>query len=57
MGPGFTDKVARKAALLQKSSDVRGSPVRGQSHPTAWVSGMPSAVKPFRNARANATGS
>lgn len=36
--------------LLHKSADGRVSPCPGQSHPTASVTGMPSAVKPFRTA-------
>jgi predicted type IV restriction endonuclease len=35
-------------ALLHKSAEGRGSPSPGQTHPTASVTGMPSAVKPFR---------
>ena len=38
------------AALLHKSSDDRGSPFPGQTYPTTSVTGMPSAVKPFRTA-------
>ncbi|WP_416348443.1 type II toxin-antitoxin system HigB family toxin [Gemmobacter sp.] len=37
-------------ALLHKSGDGQGSPFPGQTHPTASVTGMPSAVKPFRTA-------
>jgi hypothetical protein len=37
-------------ALLRKSPDGRGSPFPGQTHPTASVTGMPSAVKPFSTA-------
>ena len=37
-------------ALLHKSSDGRGFPFPGQTHPTASVMGMPSAVKPFSTA-------
>ena len=40
----------RVMALLHKWSDGRGSPFPGQTHPTASVTGMPSAVKPFRTA-------
>ena len=36
--------------LLHRSADGRVSPCPGQSHPTASVTGMPSAVKPFRTA-------
>lgn len=31
-------------ALLHKASDVRASPIPGQTYPTASVTGMPSAV-------------
>jgi hypothetical protein len=31
-------------ALLHKSADGRASPIPGQTHPTASVTGMPSAV-------------
>jgi hypothetical protein len=44
-------------ALLHKSADGRGSPFPGQTYPTVSVMGVPSAVKPFRNERANAIGS
>lgn len=37
-------------ALLHKSVDGRTSPIPGQSYPTTFVTGMPSAVKPFRTA-------
>ena len=37
-------------ALLHKSFDERGYPFPGRTHPTASVTGMPSAVKPFRTA-------
>ena len=37
-------------ALLHKSTDGQGSPFPGQPHPTASVTGIPSAVKPFRTA-------
>ena len=37
-------------ALLHKSGDRRTSPVPGQTHPAASVTGMPRAVKPFRTA-------
>jgi hypothetical protein len=39
-----------QTALLHKLAEVRGSPCPGQNHPTASVTGMPSAVKPFRTA-------
>ena len=42
--------VQSMGALLHKSGDRRGSPVPGQTYPTASVTGMPSAVKPFRTA-------
>ena len=37
-------------ALLRKSPDGRGSPFPERTHPTASVTGMPSAVKPFSTA-------
>ena len=37
-------------ALLHKSGDGQGAPFPGQTYPTASVTGMPSAVKPFRTA-------
>ena len=37
-------------ALLHKSGDRRISPFPGQTYPTVSVTGMPSAVKPFRMA-------
>ena len=39
-----------RTALLHKSSDDRGYPFPGRTYPTASVTGMPSAVKPFRTA-------
>jgi len=36
--------------MLHKSSDGRGFPFPGQTHPTASVMGMASAVKPFSTA-------
>ncbi len=39
-----------RLALLHKSSDDRGYPFPGRTYPTASVTGMPSAVKPFRTA-------
>ena len=48
------DLIGRKytflVALLHKSSDDRGYPFPGRTYPTASVTGMPSAVKPFRTA-------
>ena len=44
-----SDEVIEEA-LLHKSGDRRISPVPGQTHPTASVTGMPRAVKPFRTA-------
>jgi hypothetical protein len=38
------------ATLLHKSADGRGFPLPGQTHPTASVTGIPSAVKPFSTA-------
>ena len=46
MGQLFTSL----GALLHKSGDRRTSPVPGQTHPAASVTGMPRAVKPFRTA-------
>ena len=37
-------------ALLHKSPDCRSSPFPGWTYPAAVVTGMPSAVKPFRTA-------
>ena len=37
-------------ALLYKSADGRTSPYPGQTYPTTFVTGMPSAVKPFSTA-------
>ena len=45
-GPDFQ----RIWALLHKSDDKRTSPIPGRTHPTASVTGMPSAVKPFSTA-------
>ena len=45
---GGADWVGR--ALLHKSGDRRISPFPGQTYPTVSVTGMPSAVKPFRMA-------
>ena len=48
--------LARRAALLPKSTEGRMSRFPGQTYPTVSVTGTPSAVKPFRNERAKATG-
>ena len=40
----------RRAALLHKSADGGTSPYPGQTYPATFVTGMPSAVKPFRTA-------
>ena len=40
----------REGTLLRKSSDGRAAPSAGQTYPTTFVTGMPSAVKPFRTA-------
>ena len=37
-------------ALLHKSADGRNAPIPGQAYPTTVVTGVPSAVKPFRTA-------
>jgi hypothetical protein len=37
-------------ALLHKSGDGWASPFRGQTYPATSVTGVPSAVKPFRAA-------
>ncbi len=44
------DPLWGQTALLHKSTDGRVSPFPGQTHPTALVTGMPSAVKPLRTA-------
>ena len=44
----FPDLVC--GALLHKSADGRSSPFPGQTYPTGSVTGMPSAVYPFRTA-------
>jgi hypothetical protein len=36
-----------REALLHKSFGGQGSPIPGQTYPTASVTGMPSAVKPL----------
>ena len=41
---------ARSEALLHKSTDGQGSPFPGRTYGLASVTGMPSAVKPFRTA-------
>lgn len=41
---------ATGTTLLHKSGDGRGSPFPGRTYPTASVTGMPSAVYPFRTA-------
>jgi len=38
------------SALLHKSADDGTSPYPGQTYPTTFVTGMPSAVKPFSTA-------
>ena len=43
-------KAERDMTLLHKSGDGRGSPFPGRTYPTASVTGMPSAVYPFRTA-------
>jgi hypothetical protein len=43
-------QLSRWMALLHKSGDRRISPFPGQTHPTASVTGIPSAVKPFSTA-------
>jgi len=45
-----TPAVPRRWALLHKSADARTSPSPGQTYPVTFVTGMPSAVKPFRTA-------
>ena len=39
-----------QAALLHKSAEGRSSPSLGQTYPATSVTGVPSAVKPFRTA-------
>ena len=43
-------RVASGAALLHKLGDGRASPFPGQTYPATSVTGVPSAVKPFRTA-------
>jgi hypothetical protein len=52
----FVQQGHRPVALLHKSADGRIFPSPGQTHPTASVTGMPSAVKPFRNEPCRAIG-
>lgn len=40
----------KQKALLHKSADGRTAPIPGPTYPTTFVTGMPSAVKPFRTA-------
>ena len=40
----------RKWALLHKSAEGRSSCFPGQTYPMTFVTGIPSAVKPFRTA-------
>jgi hypothetical protein len=42
--------VRRAEALLHKSADGQATPFPGDTYPTALVTGMPSAVKPFMTA-------
>ena len=39
-----------ETALLHKLSDGQAAPFPGHTYPTASVTGMPSAVKPFMTA-------
>ena len=46
----YGPQVLQAVALLHKSVDGGGSPIPGRTYPTASVTGVPSAVKPFRTA-------
>lgn len=48
MGVSIHEPVRR--ALLHKSAEGRSSPFLGQTYPATSVTGVPSAVKPFRTA-------
>ena len=53
LGPERTRLVAEwhfAEALLCKSADGRTAPSPGQTYPMTFVTGMPSAVKPFNTA-------
>ena len=47
---GLNDELGTGPALLHKSTDRRSSPFPGRIQPTASVTDMSSAVKPFRTA-------
>jgi ParB family chromosome partitioning protein len=49
-GSGWLPEVLRRRALLHKSAEGRSSPFPGQTYPATSVTGVPSAVKPFRTA-------
>ena len=50
-GDGHTGRDIRSIwALLHKLGDGRASPFPGQTYPATSVTGVPSAVKPFRTA-------
>ncbi|MCR9225773.1 MAG: hypothetical protein NXH70_17035 [Hyphomonas sp.] len=44
------DRRGIKMALLHKSADGQATPFPGHTYPTALVTGMPIAVKPFMTA-------
>jgi hypothetical protein len=48
--PAPVEPGVRARSLLRKSPDGRGFPFAGRTHPTASVTGMPSAVKAFSTA-------
>ena len=49
-GSSLSDCFRSQLALLHKLREDQGSPFPGQTYPMASVTGMPSAVKPFRTA-------
>ena len=49
-GAGAIRVVCLGGGLLHKSGFLRTSPFPGRTYPTVSVTGMPSAVKPFRTA-------
>ena len=48
--PGGVAGWFRNRALLHKSPECQSSPFPGRTYPLASVTGVPSAVKPFRTA-------
>ena len=49
-GPLISSLVTSSVALLHKSPECQSSPFPGRTYPLASVTGVPSAVKPFRTA-------